>query len=200
MFTGIITNIGTVESVQAGAQGKRLSISCDYPPQSIALGASIACNGVCLTVVEVGETQEGSYFEAELSPETLAKTTGGSWTVGTHLNLERALKLGDELGGHMVAGHVDGVGEITSITPRGDYYQVVISSPQSLMPFLAPKGSVTVDGVSLTVNSVTQTSCSLMIIPHTWNHTVFHYYREGTQVNLEVDLIARYVKRMLETR
>ena len=197
MFTGIITDIGTIRTAQQRGD-LRLTIGCAYDMGGVALGASIACSGVCLTVVDKGE----DWFAVDLSGETVSRTAQGAWVEGRPLNLERALKLGDELGGHIVTGHVDGIGTVTQITQDGDSHRVTIRVPQELAPFVATKGSITVDGVSLTVNSVEDgpegTTFGLNIIPHTWAVTTFGQLAEGQAVNLEIDVLARYLSRMRE--
>ncbi len=203
MFTGIITDIGSIRSVEHRGD-LRATVSCAYDTDSIDLGASIACSGVCLTVVDKGRDAGGCWFAVDVSGETESCTAHGQWAEGRKLNLERALKVGDELGGHIVTGHVDGVGEIIAITPIGDSHQVVVKLPGELAAFVAAKGSITVDGVSLTVNSVTDaadgTSFSLNIIPHTWDVTTFADLAVGGVVNLEIDVLARYLKRMEQLR
>jgi riboflavin synthase len=200
MFTGIITDIGTI--TRAEKRGDlRLTILCGYDMAGVDLGASIACSGCCLTVVDKG----GDWFTVDASAETESKTANGMWGEGSRLNLERALKLGDELGGHIVTGHVDGVGEILAVEPIGDSHTVTIAAPASLAPYIAAKGSITVDGVSLTVNSVTDASdgrahFTLNIIPHTWSVTTLGDWASGSSVNLEIDVLARYLKRMEEVR
>lgn len=196
MFTGIVTSIGTVrESHQRG--DLRLLIGCDYAMESVDLGASIACSGCCLTVVDKG----ADWFAVDLSAETLARTAPGRWQAGARLNLERALKVGDELGGHIVTGHVDGLGTITGLCEEGGSHRVGISVPAALAPYIAPKGSVAVDGVSLTVNDVTDQSdgtahFAVNIIPHTWAVTTLGTLQTGHCVNIEIDTLARYLKRM----
>jgi riboflavin synthase len=203
MFTGIITDIGSIRSTDHRGD-LRAVIGCSYDPDGIDLGASIACSGVCLTVVDKGRDADGGWFAVDVSGETIRCTASGQWEHGRKLNLERALKVGDELGGHIVTGHVDGVGEIVAITPIGDSHQVVVKLPNELAAFVAAKGSITVDGVSLTVNSVTDaadgTSFSLNIIPHTWDVTTFASLSVGQTVNLEIDVLARYLKRMEQFR
>jgi riboflavin synthase len=203
MFTGIITDIGTIRSVEHRGD-LRAIIGCAYDPDGIDLGASISCSGVCLTVVDKGRDADGGWFAVDVSGETQNCTAQGQWTQGRKLNLERALKVGDELGGHIVTGHVDGVGDIVSITPIGDSHEVIVKLPQELAAFVAAKGSITVDGVSLTVNSVTDdsdgTRFSLNIIPHTWDVTTFAELAVGRTVNLEIDVLARYLKRMEQLR
>jgi riboflavin synthase len=198
MFTGIVTAIGTVRA--ADMRGDlRLVIGCDYAMDSVAIGASIACSGCCLTVVEKGS----DWFAVDASAETVSKTAAGLWITGALLNLERALKVGDELGGHIVTGHVDGVGHVVSITEEGGSHRVSIGIPAALAPFVAAKGSITVDGVSLTVNSVADQadgSChfAVNIIPHTWDVTTLGNMQVGQQVNIEIDTLARYLQRMRE--
>lgn len=200
MFTGIVTDIGTITTAEQRGD-LRLVIQCGYDMGGVDLGASIACSGCCLTVVDKG----ADWFAVDASAETVSKTASGMWTQGRRLNLERALKVGDELGGHIVTGHVDGVGEVLSVEPVGDSHKVTIAAPATLAPYIAEKGSITVDGVSLTVNSVTDTSdgrahFSLNIIPHTWDVTTLAELAEGRAVNLEIDVLARYLKRMEEVR
>lgn len=204
MFTGIITDIGTIEQVEKRGD-LRAVIGCAYDMDGVDIGASIACSGVCLTVVEKGERQNGGWFAVDISGETLARSAADHWREGAQLNLERALKIGDELGGHIVTGHVDGLGKIVEKSRRGDSWHIVIAAPQSLAPFIATKGSITVDGVSLTVNGVTDQPDSaahftLNIIPHTADHTTLGAAGTGDEVNLEIDVLARYLKRMEEAR
>lgn len=196
MFTGIITDIGTIESTEQRGD-LRARIACGYDMATVDLGASIACSGVCLTVVD----KAPGWFAVDISGESVARTAPGMWAAGARLNLERAMKLGDELGGHIVTGHVDGIGEVVAITPVGDSHRVDIAAPASLAPYLAPKGSITVDGVSLTVNDVAdqadgRTIFSLNIIPHTWSVTNLGALAPGRAVNLEIDVLARYLHRM----
>lgn len=200
MFTGIITDIGTVQHRETRGD-TRFVLSTAYDHATIDIGASIACNGVCLTVVEKGrEKTYGDWFAIEASAETLSRTTLGNWEEGYEVNLERALKMGDELGGHMVSGHVDGVGIVNGKSKEGDSIRLSIAIPEALMPFMAEKGSVTVDGVSLTVNSVASQSLNLNIIPHTLYATTLSALSEGDPVNLEVDMLARYVQRLLASQ
>jgi riboflavin synthase len=202
MFTGIVTDIGEIVSLTAVAQGQlhRLRIACRYDQATIADGASIACSGVCLTVVGSGVADGKTWFEVDTAAETLAMTTAKHWKVGTKLNLERALKIGDELGGHIVAGHADG---IAGIVARGDLPGMArfeLRTPRELARFIAAKGSVTLDGVSLTVNSVDDVQFSVLIIPHTLGVTTLGDWRAGSEVNLEVDLMARYAARLSEVK
>ncbi len=204
MFTGIVTAIGAIrETRQAG--DLHAVIACPFDPAGIAMGASIACSGVCLTVVDKGGQVGDSWFAVDISGESVSCTVPGRWQVGQRLNLEPALKLGDELGGHIVTGHVDGVGTIVGICPEGESRRVDISAPKELAPYLAPKGSITVDGVSLTVNDVADQSdgsChfTLNIIPHTAEVTTLGALQPGDKVNLEIDVLARYLQRMQSLR
>jgi riboflavin synthase len=200
MFTGIITDIGTITKAEQRGD-LRLVIACGYDMAGVDLGASIACSGCCLTVVDKG----ADWFAVDASAETVSKTATCLWVAGNRLNLERALKVGDELGGHIVTGHVDGVGAVVSVEPVGDSHHVVVAAPRALAPYIAEKGSITVDGVSLTVNSVIDaddgsTRFSLNIIPHTWGVTTFASLSAGRSVNLEIDVLARYLKRMEDVR
>jgi riboflavin synthase len=194
MFTGIITDIGTVARVEARGDA-RVTIATAYDMTGVDLGASIACSGVCLTVVDKAPGR----FTVDVSAETVSRTAD-QWREGARLNLERAMKLGDELGGHIVTGHVDGVGTIASIDPEGDSLRVAIRMPADLAPYLAPKGSVTIDGVSLTVNAVDDDAdgcvIGLNIIPHTAGATTLGGLAAGASVNVEIDVLARYLRRM----
>ena len=193
MFTGIITHIGRVAAVGERDGGVELEIASDMPTGDLALGASVAHSGICLTVTDF----EPGRWRVFASGETLARTTLGSWRPGRLLNLERSLRLGDELGGHLVFGHVDAVGRIAAIDPAGDSFRIGIEVPPSLAPMLAVKGSVAVDGISLTVNEAGGDSFAVTIIPHTWEHTTLRERRPGDPVNLEADMLARYVARQL---
>ncbi len=193
MFTGIVTDVGTVRGIVVEGD-TRFEIQTAYDMSTVEIGASIACSGVCLTVIETGD----DWFAVQASAETLSKSNLGSWTVGSHMNLERALKVGDELGGHIVSGHVDGVGEVISIRDEGESKRFVFRAPDSLKLYMAPKGSVAIDGVSLTVNEVENDTFGINIIPHTQQITLFKDYQVGTQVNLEIDMLARYVARLME--
>lgn len=200
MFTGIITDIGTIKSAEKRGD-LRLVVGCGYDMASVAIGASIACSGVCLTVVDKADGQ----FVVDVSGESVARTAAGMWQAGTRLNLERALKVGDELGGHIVTGHVDGVGHIVATENVGDSWKVTVSAPVSLAPYIAAKGSITVDGVSLTVNTVIDQTdgyahFTLNIIPHTAGMTTLGDLSPGREVNLEIDVLARYLKRMEDLR
>lgn len=195
MFTGIVTDIGTVEAVTQ--QGDlRVRIATSYDTAGIDLGASIACSGVCLTVVDKGP----GWFAVDVSGETVACTAPGMWSAGHRLNLERALRIGDELGGHIVTGHVDGVGTVMDVREEGGSHRVAIAAGAALAPYVAAKGSITVDGVSLTVNQVEDAPdgfvFTLNLIPHTAQLTTFGALREGQRVNLEIDVLARYLQRM----
>lgn len=194
MFTGIITHQGSIASIQADDQGAVLEVESALDLDQIPLGASIAHSGVCLTVVE----KKGMRHKVEASPETLNLTTIQNWAVGTQVNLEASLKLGAELGGHLVFGHVDGLGQLLSIDALGDYYRVRVAIPRVLAPLVAVKGSIAVDGISLTVNEVGVDEVSLMIIPHTWQVTNLHRLQAGDSINLEADMLARYVARQMQ--
>lgn len=202
MFTGIVTDVGAIESLKPTAQGQlhRLRILCRYDQATIADGASIACNGVCLTVVASGVANGRTWFDVDAAAETLRMTTARGWTAGTRLNLERALKIGDELGGHIVAGHVDGVASILARDDLPDMARFTLKSPREFARFIAPKGSVTLDGCSLTVNTVEDDRFSVLIIPHTLNVTTLGAWRVSSEVNLEVDLMARYAARLTEMK
>jgi riboflavin synthase len=196
MFTGIITDVGTIDRVEQRGD-LRVIVATGYDMAGVDLGASIACSGVCLTVVDKGA---GGWFAADVSGETLSRTAAGQWTAGAKLNLERALKLGEELGGHIVTGHVDGIGEIVSVTAEGGSHRVVIAAGPDIAPFVAPKGSITLDGVSLTVNSVEDEPERVLIgvnlIPHTAAVTTLGSLTAGSPINIEIDVLARYLKRM----
>lgn len=196
MFTGIVTDVGEVVAVAEREAGVRLRIATDYAPESIALGASIACSGPCLTVVETGCMETRGYFDVEASSETLARTTMGDWSAGRRVNLERALKLGDELGGHMVTGHIDGVAAIVGRREEGDMAGFTFEVRSELARYIAEKGSVCLDGTSLTVNAVRGARFDVMIIPHTLAMTTWGARRAGDRVNVEVDLFARYLERL----
>ncbi len=196
MFTGIITDVGMITTAERRGD-TRIVISSTYDMAGVDLGASIACSGACLTVVD----KAPGWFAVDISDESIACTAQGMWAAGRRVNLERALKIGDELGGHIVTGHVDGVGRVVSISETGGSHQIVIAVDKALSPYIAPKGSVTVDGVSLTVNAVTDqpdksAHFSLNIIPHTWAVTAFATLVVGQSVNIEIDVLARYLARM----
>jgi riboflavin synthase len=199
MFTGIVTDVGRVAEITALAQGKRLRIETGYDPASIAIGASIACSGVCLTVVALPETGDSSrWFVVEAWEEALRLTTAASWRIGTRVNLERSLKLGDELGGHIVSGHVDGTAEIVARERQGDAVRFTLEAPGRLAKFVAPKGSVALDGTSLTVNSVSGTRFDVLLIQHSLAVTTWGEREPGDRVNLEVDTMARYAARLAQ--
>lgn len=200
MFTGIITDIGTITAVETRGD-LHVRIACGYDTGSIDIGASIACSGACMTVVELGP----DWFAVDISQESVSRTAPGRWQVGSRLNLERSLRVGDELGGHIVTGHVDGVGTIASIAAEGDSHRIEIRTPAELAAYLAPKGSIAVDGISLTVNSVTDQPdgsalFGLNIIPHTSAVTTLGGLSVGDSVNLEIDVLARYLGRMEQLR
>jgi riboflavin synthase len=200
MFTGIVGGLGEVIDVEENAEGlRRIRIGCDYDPNSIAIGASIACSGICLTVVERGVTNSRASFAVDAAAETLRLTTAADWRRGTRVNLERALQLGDELGGHMVSGHVDGIAELVTRDDFLDTASFSLRVPAALSRFVAPKGSIALDGVSLTVNKVQGDVFSVLIIPHTLKVTTFGALEPGARLNLEVDQMARYAARLLET-
>jgi riboflavin synthase len=199
MFTGIITDIGTVRGVEQKGDLK-LTIGCGYDMASVDMGASISCSGACLTVVDKGE----DWFAVDVSNETVSKTAPGLWAQGARLNLERALRVGDEIGGHIVTGHVDAVATVTSVVEVGGSLDIAIDAPRSLGSVIAPKGSITLDGVSLTVNEVQDgddtTSFTVNLIPHTADHTTLGGMAVGRKLNLEIDVLARYLKRMADAR
>jgi riboflavin synthase len=201
MFTGITTDMGEVVSVRPRAEGlHRVKIACGYERTSIVEGASIACSGVCLTVVGIGEEGGCTWFAVDAAAETLRLTTAGRWRHGTQLNLERPLRLGDEFGGHVVAGHADGVATLIAREDMADMARLAFRVPAELSRFIAPKGSVALDGVSLTVNEVAVDTFSVLIIPHTLKVTTFGALAVGDDVNIEVDLMARYAARLLESQ
>lgn len=200
MFTGIVTEVGNILAIEDKGD-RHITISCAMDPAKIAIGASIACSGVCLTVVDKGGVAGEGWFAVDVSGETISRTAPEQWTVGAPLNLEPALKLGDELGGHIVTGHVDAVGEVVGVCPEGASLKFGIAAPKELAPYIAAKGSITVNGVSLTVNEVADQadgSChfALNIIPHTAQVTTLGTLAPGHKVNLEIDVLARYLKRM----
>ena len=193
MFTGIITDVGRVRSIKTDGD-TRLVVETAYDTSEIKIGASIACAGPCLTVTDKDE----GWFAVDASAETLSKTTLGDWTEGTQINLERALKVGDEMGGHIVTGHVDGIGTVKTVTPVAESWVVAFEAPPELAQFIAPKGSITIDGVSLTVNNVEGAFFEINIIPHTQQVTTLGKLTSGARVNLEIDVLARYVARLKE--
>jgi riboflavin synthase len=195
MFTGIVTDVGTVRSAEQRGD-LRLQIQTAYDLDTIDLGASISCSGVCLTVVDKGD----DWFAVDVSGETISKTASDHWEEGARLNLERALRLGDELGGHIVTGHVDGVARAIQMHAEGDSTRIELGLPTELAPMIAPKGSITLDGVSLTVNEVGPDRFSVNIIPHTSHHTTLGKLQAGQQLNVEIDVLARYLDRMIAAR
>jgi riboflavin synthase len=200
MFTGIVTDIGTVLAVRPLAQSQlhRLKIACSYDRAGIADGASIACSGVCMTVVATGEEDGRTWFAVDAAAETLRLTNVGTWQHGTRINLERSLKLGDELGGHIVSGHVDGLAKVMTREDLPEMARFVLRAPPALSRFIAQKGSVALDGVSLTVNEVSGDDFSVLIIPHTLAVTTFGTLAAGDDVHLEIDTLARYAARLVE--
>lgn len=195
MFTGIVTDVGRVRSVRATNRDRRFEIETAFDLSTVDIGASISHAGCCLTVVEKGD----GWFAVEVSGETLSLTTLDGWKAGRRVNLERAARVGDELGGHIVSGHVDGVGEVLSVASEGGSHRVRIRAPRPLHRFIAPKGSITVEGVSLTVNEVQDDVFGVNLIPHTWDVTTLGELKAGSRVNLEIDMLARYLARFLET-
>jgi riboflavin synthase len=205
VFTGIVSDLGDILEVEERAEGlRRLVIGCSYDPASIDIGASIACSGPCLTAVERGhQVAKGlgnrGFFAVDVAAETLRVTTAGGWQRGTRLNLERSLRIGDELGGHLVSGHVDGIAELVGREDLPDMARLTLRVPSPLARFIAPKGSVALDGVSLTVNEVEGDTFSVLLIPHTLQVTTFGDLRAGARLNIEVDQMARYAARLLQT-
>jgi riboflavin synthase len=195
MFTGIVTDVGRVRAVSQTDRDRRYEIETAWDVSGIDLGASVSHAGCCLTVVEKGR----GWFAVEVSNETLSKTTLGAWAEGDRVNLERAARLGDEMGGHVVSGHVDGVGAVVSVEPEGGSHRVTFEAPPPLHRYVAAKGSITVDGVSLTVNEVEGRRFGVNLIPHTWDHTTLGGLKAGDLVNLEIDMLARYLARWQET-
>ncbi len=195
MFTGIVTDVGRIRAVRETNRDLRIEVETGYDLATIPIGASIAHAGCCLTVVDKGDR----WFAVEVSGESLAKTTLGRWREGTRVNLERPARAGDELGGHIVSGHVDGVGEVVSIQPKGGSHRVRIRAPRPLHRFIAPKGSIAVEGVSLTVNEVEDDVFGVNLIPHTWEVTTLGQLKPGDPANLEIDMLARYLARWQET-
>ena len=198
MFTGIVSDVGEVARVVERNDVRRLSIASIYDPATIAIGASINCAGVCLTVVAVEPGERGAVFDVEAAPETLAVTNAGSWQIGTRLSLERALRAGDELGGHIVAGHVDGLAQILDREDLGETARFTFGVPENLARFIAAKGSVSLDGTSLTVNGVKGNVFDCLLIPHTLKVTTWGERQAGERVHIEIDTIARYVARLVE--
>ena len=204
MFTGIVTAIGTIGKVEQRGD-LHVTVACPFDPATIAIGASIACSGVCLTVVDRGGEPGAAWFTVDVSAETVSRTAKGQWHEGKRINLEQSLKLGDEMGGHIVSGHVDAVGKIADWQPEGDSTRLTICAPAELDPFIAPKGSIAVDGVSLTVNEVADrpdgaVDFGVNVIPHTSDVTTLGELAQGAEVNLEIDTVARYLKRLESLR
>ncbi len=198
MFTGLVTDVGVVRTAEHRNGLTRFEIDSGYPLANVAIGASILHSGVCLTVVDKGVAPRGAWFAVEAVPETLSKTILGSWTAGTRVNLEQSLKLGDELGGHFVFGHVDGVGEVVSVAAEGQSWRITIRPPAAIARYFATKGSAAIDGVSLTVAAALPNGdFQVAIIPHTWEVTTLSALKPGARVNLEIDMLARYVARMI---
>ena len=200
MFTGLVSDVGEVLSVEPRGGLKRLRIASAYDPATIQLGASIAHNGVCMTVVDFGARDKGAWYDIDAAAETLAVTTAGEWRVGTKLNLERALKIGDELGGHLVSGHVDGVAKLRERKDFDGMAHFDIVAPHALAKFIAEKGSVALDGTSLTVNKVDGDAFTILLIPHTLAVTTWGARKAGDDINIEVDVMARYAARLSETK
>lgn len=200
MFTGIVTALGEVKAVERREGLERLTIAAPYDAAGVAIGASIAHDGCCLTVVEATPEQDGLRYVVEVAPESLALTTLGVLNVGDRVNLERSLRIGDELGGHMVQGHVDGLGDVLSVTKDGEGWRLKIRPPKSITQLIAPKGSIAISGVSLTVNEVDAEGFGVLIIPHTWAVTTLSRLKSGDKVNLEADMMARYAARLIEAR
>ena len=200
MFTGLVSDVGTIVSIETRGELRRIRIACSYDPQTILLGASIACSGPCLTAVEIGTENGRTFFEVDAAAETLARTTVGAWAPGQRINLERSLKIGDELGGHIVTGHVDGVATIVDRRDFDGMAHYDIEAPAAIARFIAEKGSVCLDGTSLTVNSVAGNRFTILLIPHTLEVTTWGERKTGDSLNIEVDLMARYAARLMETR
>jgi riboflavin synthase len=200
MFTGLVTDVGEVLKIEPRGELHRVRIACAYPAETIAEGASIACSGPCLTVVATGRIGQRAWFEIDVAAETLARTNARDWQVGTKLNLERSLKIGDELGGHIVTGHVDGVARIAAIEAFDGMKRYRIEVPKELARFIAEKGSVSLDGTSLTVNEVDGNAFSMLLIPHTLAVTTWGERQVGDAINIEVDLMARYAARLVEVK
>ncbi|MBV9393353.1 MAG: riboflavin synthase [Methylobacteriaceae bacterium] len=198
MFTGLVSDVGEVIAAQDRCDLRRIRIACSYRADTIAIGASIACSGPCLTAVAVGEADNRTTFDVDAAAETLARTTAGDWRAGTRLNLERSLKIGDELGGHLVTGHIDGVATIVARRSSDGMAHFEIEAPHEISHFIAAKGSVTLDGTSLTVNEVFGDRFTVLIIPHTLGVTTWGERRDGDRLNIEVDLMARYAARLAE--
>ncbi len=200
MFTGLVSDVGEVVATQMRGTTRRLRVACAYPADSIAIGASIACSGPCLTAVTIGQVGERTWFDIDAGAETLERTTLGSWEVGRKLNLERSLKIGDELGGHLVSGHVDGMAKVVKRTDIGETTRFDIEAPASIAGFIAEKGSVALDGTSLTVNGVEGRVFSVLLIPHTLAVTTWGVVESGALLNIEIDMMARYAARLMDWR
>ena len=199
MFTGLISDVGTVAAAEMRGSVRRLRVACTYPVKGIAIGASIACSGPCLTAVATGTAADGrTWFDVDAGPETLERTTVGEWQPGRTLNLERSLKIGDELGGHLVSGHVDGVATVVRRLDIGETVRFDIEAPDTLGGFIAQKGSIALDGTSLTVNSVQGAVFSVLLIPHTLAVTTWRDVAAGARLNIEVDTMARYAARLVD--
>ena len=198
MFTGLISDVGTVVATEMRGSVRRLRVACGYPVDGIAIGASIACSGPCLTAVATGTADGRTWFEVEAGPETLERTTVAEWSPGRTLNLERSLKIGDELGGHLVSGHVDGVATVLNRAAIGETVRFDIEAPDALGGFIAQKGSIALDGTSLTVNSVQGSTFSVLLIPHTLAVTTWRDVANGARLNIEVDTMARYAARLVD--
>lgn len=199
MFTGIVTDVGTVESIESRPGGDlRVRIATHYDPANISIGGSIACCGTCLTVLDCGEGRDGGWFDADISNESLAVTALGDWRVGTRINLERALVLGAEMGGHLMSGHVDGVADVVSRGRDGESERFRFRAPRALAPFIAAKGSAALDGTSLTINDVNGDEFGVNLVPHTLRVTTWGERKPGDRINLEIDMLARYVARLME--
>ena len=200
MFTGLIDDIGEIIAIAAKGEGRTLRLSTSYAASDLPLGASIACNGICLTVVAQGEHERGRWFDIDASLETVSRTTLGQWQKGQGINLEKSLRLGDTLGGHLVSGHVDATAQIISIASTEDASVFVFEAPRALSQFIAQKGSIALDGTSLTVNAVEDIRFTVTLIPHTLEVTTWSRAKQGDKVNLEVDMLARYVSRLHDVR
>ena len=198
MFTGLIKDFGTVLSIDKQGDWRLVIETQKMDLSKLEIGASIACSGVCLTAIEIGKSEKTHWFIAEVSAETLSKTTLSNWNEGDKINIEPSLKMGDELGGHFVFGHVDGLATLSSIKKEGDSHRLTIKPPASLMPYIASKGSIALDGISLTVNEINTDSFGVNIVPHTWDHTTLGQRKEGDQFNIEIDMLARYVARQAQ--
>lgn len=200
MFSGIVSNIGEIIALQKLASGQRLDIACDFPTESLNVGASMCCSGICLTITEVKAKSGRTAFTVDISPETLSLTPAALWQVGHRINLEQSLKMGDEIGGHFVFGHVDGLAKIDSIEKCGEMQNIRLCTPTPLANMLAKKGSVALDGVSLTINQVYPNGFSLTLIPHTLRHTTLGQLKLGDKCALEIDMLMRYAQRTIQTQ